>query len=122
MHGERMSGESVTFDNAASSSVVARMLLYVELFRRGPSPRGGTIPSACHSLLLAMRISELRNQDVNDKLPRRFGSGEDRCGAESAGVIRYGKHELDDRLGSGPGRMGDSAPSGTDESRPGLDW
>lgn len=101
MHGDR-NGDSI----CASSSVVARMLLYVELFRRAPGcPCAAT--NCCwsaHSRLLAMRISDVRNHDVNDKLPRRFGSGEDpRFGTAAAGMIRYGKQELDDGVGSGPG-------------------
>lgn len=99
----------------ASSSVVARMPLYLALLRLSVAPSGLPLITAAvgasHSRLLAMRISEVRNHEVKDKLLWRFGSGEARLGAGSAGERRYGKQELDDR-GSGPGKMGESAPSG----------
>lgn len=98
--------------DSSSSTVVARMLLYVELFRLGVPAFSCT---SAHSRLLAIRISEVRNQEVKDKLPRRFGSGEDaRVGA--GGVIKYGKQELDG-VGLGPGKIGDSEPSGMCDSR-----
>ena len=75
-------------DSYCDSSHVVRMLLYVEL-RFGPaSIRALMACSSAHSRLFAMRISDVRSHEVNDKLPRGLGSGEERDGAETAGVMR----------------------------------
>lgn len=103
----RREGERLTEDSSCDSSHVGKMPLYVEL-RLGPSGREFPAPAwfiSAHSRLLAMRSSDVRNQELNDKLPRLFGSGDDRDGTE-AGAMENGKQE--DDVGSGPGKIGDS--------------